>query len=175
MAIIVQNFSFALVDKNYKLKIKETLTMKPENLTVYATPRPGREQFNMSLSPNAFCPDIPTQDFVGTGSRSSIFRHATVVYGSNTGTCEALARRIAAELKKSSNVSCEVNPLNSLGQSIPRGEPVIVVIGSYDGMPPENAKAFIDSLEDLEVGSLHGVTHAVFGCGMLPFSEHLPK
>ena len=40
-----------------------------------------------------------------------------------------------------------------------------IVCASYNGGPPDNAGAFIQSLREAEPGSLKGVRYTVFGCG----------
>jgi cytochrome P450/NADPH-cytochrome P450 reductase len=53
------------------------------------------------------------------------------------------------------------------GQWLPKEQPVIIITGSYDGRPPDNARKFVTWLEALEGQELEGVSYAVFGCGKL--------
>jgi cytochrome P450/NADPH-cytochrome P450 reductase len=48
---------------------------------------------------------------------------------------------------------------------LPREGAVVIVTASYNGHPPDNAKAFCQWLEALPPGALEGVRYAVFGCG----------
>ncbi|KAK1149532.1 hypothetical protein N8T08_005081 [Aspergillus melleus] len=50
MALIIQNLKFTLVDEDYTLKLMESLTIKPDNLWAFATPRPGRNKLDAKLS-----------------------------------------------------------------------------------------------------------------------------
>ncbi|GMG29364.1 unnamed protein product [Aspergillus oryzae] len=93
---------------------------------------------------------------------------ATILYGSNTGTCEALAHRLAIEMSSKGRFVCKVQPMDEIEhRRLPRGQPVIIVTGSYDGRPPENARHFVKWLQSLEGNDLEGIQYAVFGCGRL--------
>lgn len=171
--MILQNFTFDLVDKSYQLKIKETLTIKPDNLKVYVTSRAGREQLSVSLAGKAV--NVPPKPQEAPAIVSGASRPATIAYGSNSGTCEALSYRIAVDLGKAGHFLCKVKTLDALVGDIPRGEPIIIVTGSYDGGPPGNAIGFMKWLTDLEDGTLTGASHVVFGCGMLSCRDCIPS
>jgi cytochrome P450/NADPH-cytochrome P450 reductase len=53
------------------------------------------------------------------------------------------------------------------GRRLPKAQPVIIITGSYDGSPPDNAREFVTWLQSLEGKELEGVSYAVFGCGKL--------
>lgn len=88
----------------------------------------------------------------------------SIFYGSNTGTCEALAQTLA-NAASGHGYSAQVAALDSATDSLPRGEPVVVITASYEGEPPDNAAHFMQWLRNLKGSEIEGVQYAVFGCG----------
>ncbi|PYI30059.1 cytochrome P450 [Aspergillus indologenus CBS 114.80] len=164
LVLCLQNFSMSLVDKDYDLQLKETLTIKPDNLWAHATPRPGREILKSSLLAASTVPPSSEAFAARTASEASI--PATILYGSNSGTCEALAHRLGSILNSKKPLRCQVKDMDaSIKDELPKSEPVIIITGSYDGRPPANAAQFVDWLTGIEGEVLQGITYAVFGCG----------
>ncbi|UDD62622.1 hypothetical protein AFCA_009935 [Aspergillus flavus] len=166
LALILQSFSLDLVDRGYTLKLKESLTIKPDNLWAYATPRPGRNVLHarLALQTNSTHPE----GLMSLKHETVESQPATILYGSNSGTCEALAHRLAIEMSSKGRFVCKVQPMDAIEhRRLPRGQPVIIVTGSYDGRPPENARHFVKWLQSLEGNDLEGIQYAVFGCGRL--------
>ncbi|KAJ7626813.1 cytochrome P450 [Roridomyces roridus] len=160
MATIIQNFDLTLVDPGYTLQIKQTLTVKPKGLKIRATPRSG---VNLYASYG-----------VGSGLRTrqlpSIVEDVSgppmyVFYGSNTGTSEAFAQRIAGEAA-SYGFRASIGTLDSaMGKLVPDG-PLVIITASFEGQPADNATAFMDWLRTMiKPGQFNGVRYAVFGCG----------
>ena len=101
----------------------------------------------------------------------------TILYGSNTGTCEALAQRLAVDAT-AHGYKASVESLDSAARSVPKSQPVIVITASYEGQPPDNARRFIESISELNDDDLEGVNYAVFGCGhrdWVPTFHRIPK
>ena len=83
-------------DANYDLRIKQTLTMKPKDFYMRATVREGRATNNLT--------DAPSKESHGTklphgqesrddqSDNSGPKAGLSIFYGSNTGTCQALAQ-----------------------------------------------------------------------------------
>ena len=179
MVMLLQNFNFVL-RPGYDLAIKQTLTIKPGNMTMRAILRDGltattlERRLNGTISPET------------TGAASSHAKngangdHAdgkagtplTVLYGSNSGTCEALAQRVATDAAEHGFRATKIDCLDSANQNLPRDQPVVVITASYEGLPPDNAGLFVTWLESLSKkkdegaeDQLKGVDYAVFGCG----------
>ena len=87
-----------------------------------------------------------------------------ILYGSNAGTCEALAASLASTASNH-GYGPKIMPLDNAVGKIPMGQPVIVIISSYEGEPPDNAAHFVEWLEGLGEKDLQGTHYAVFGCG----------
>lgn len=168
LAMLLQRFDMSLADPGYQLAVKETLTLKPEGLRVRFATRPGRSDAELARAAIAGAP-------TGTGPRPgaspesvpSVEPHGgrvQVLFGSNAGTSEAFARRVA-ERGTQLGYTVRVQPLDEATDSLERDGVVVVVTSSYEGLPPDNAKEFVDWVEGLPAGSLDGVRHAVLGCG----------
>ncbi|KAL5363549.1 cytochrome P450 [Aspergillus floccosus] len=161
MALILRDFSFSLADPHYELKIQKNLTIKPTGLYVHATPRPGKRDLPPD-SPTVQCLSTPKTEHA---TESGIQRSVTVLYGSNSGTCELMARRMTAVLAKHGLFPRHTKELDSSVDRLPKNEPVIIITGSYDGKPPGNAVRFTQWLTPGKPDQLNGVRYAVFGCG----------
>jgi cytochrome P450/NADPH-cytochrome P450 reductase len=168
---------FELIDhEEYQLKIKTTLTIKPDGLRIKVRPRQGRATFPVSApvttngtsavvvaAPPAAMPDISPTEITAAD------RHNTpllVLYGSNLGTAEGIAREIAAD-GAHRGFAVTVGPLDEHAKALPREGAVVVVTASYNGNPPDNAAAFCKRLRDpgLPSDAFAGVRYTVFGCG----------
>ncbi|MEU9479012.1 cytochrome P450 [Streptomyces sp. NPDC048191] len=147
---------------DYRLTVKETLTLKPEGFTLTLTPRtpadrvhaplPGaaRPQQDGTAAPDA----LPARVRPGT---SALFLH-----GSNYGTCRAFAAQLADE---AAAVGCatEVAALDAYADALPTDRAVVITAASYNGRPTDDAGAFTAWLDGTP--DLTGVTYAVLGFG----------
>jgi cytochrome P450/NADPH-cytochrome P450 reductase len=101
MASVIQKFDLSLVDPSYTLEIKQTLTVKPKDLFIRAAPRAGAVHLQATPSSALMVNRDAVQPVSGPKSMA-VERPSTglpfyVLYGSNTGTSEAFAQRIANE------------------------------------------------------------------------------
>jgi cytochrome P450/NADPH-cytochrome P450 reductase len=106
---------------------------------------------------------------VATLRAEPVAKHDTpllVLYGSNMGTAEDLASRIAAD-GEAYGYTAAAAPLDDWVDRLPREGAVVIVTSSYNGRPPDNAIQFCNWLESGALGEdeLKGVNYAVFGCG----------
>ena len=144
----------------YELRIRETLTLKPEGLRIRARVRqPVARPLSTRPAP------VPV---VSTPVASEAPRvHDTpllLLYGSNSGASESFARRIASD-GQARGYAAKVAPLDAYVGKLPKEGAVILVTASYNGQPPDNARAFDAWVSELPEGALLGVRYAVFGCG----------
>jgi cytochrome P450 / NADPH-cytochrome P450 reductase len=163
LGMILQHFD--LIDHtNYQLKIKQTMTLKPDNFTMKVKLRDKKilDPFFASTTETKESQSKPVTakgTFHGVNNRPLL-----VLYGSNMGTAEGVAREIA-DLASSYGVSSEVATLDDHVGKMPTDGAVIIVTSSYNGKPPKNARKFVKWLDTVEAGQLKGVHYAVFGCG----------
>lgn len=166
LAIILQNFNLRMADPQYQLKIKQTLTIKPDNFAIKVSLRPGidsttieRQLFGgLSVSKhNEQREAVPT-------TVNSQQKPMTVLYGSNSGTCEGLSQKLASAAG-SHGFSASVKSLDSVIDKFPVDQPVIIMSSSYEGQPPDNAALFAEWLKSTDASKFKGAQYAVFGCG----------
>lgn len=164
-AMLLQYFDFRLDDPNYKLAIKQTLTVKPKDLFMHATLRKGIDPLNlekMMTSDSQKAAQVPgvSKKADDKGSEKPI----SIYFGGNMGTCESLAQT-AAQSSAAHGFKAVVKPLNEATDNLPKDHPVIIITASYEGEPPDNANLFFNWLRKLDGEPLKGVQYSVFGCG----------
>nr|Q9Y8G7.1 RecName: Full=Bifunctional cytochrome P450/NADPH--P450 reductase; AltName: Full=Cytochrome P450foxy; AltName: Full=Fatty acid omega-hydroxylase; AltName: Full=P450foxy; Includes: RecName: Full=Cytochrome P450 505; Includes: RecName: Full=NADPH--cytochrome P450 reductase [Fusarium oxysporum]BAA82526.1 fatty acid omega-hydroxylase (P450foxy) [Fusarium oxysporum] len=169
MVVLFQNFNFTMTDPNYALEIKQTLTIKPDHFYINATLRHGMTPTELehvlagngatSSSTHNIKAAANLDAKAGSGKPMAIF------YGSNSGTCEALANRLASDAPSHGFSATTVGPLDQAKQNLPEDRPVVIVTASYEGQPPSNAAHFIKWMEDLDGNDMEKVSYAVFACG----------
>ncbi len=187
IGMILQRFK--LIDHtNYQIKFKETLTIKPAGFKIKIKKRTDRER-NVAvegqglvpphqaviLSPSVPVQPLPTLPVsVPTAVLASAAQPATapsgppllVLYGSNLGTAEEIARQIA-QAGEGQGFQTTIAPLDEYARKLPRQGVVTIVSASYNGTPPDNAVEFCEWLRsgELSANALEGVNYTVFGCG----------
>lgn len=98
LASIIQKFDLVLADPSYSLEIKQTLTIKPKNLRIHARLR--SDPSFASYTPQT---SAPTATTVAALANATITPTALcggplyVFYGSNTGSSESFAGRLASD------------------------------------------------------------------------------
>ena len=149
---------FDLIDyANYDLKVRETLTVKPADFRIRVRVRTPPT----AMAPIAAATVAEHSVALTTQNRGTPL---LVLYGSNLGTAEGIARELA-ETGASLGFQTEAETLDAYAGKIPKQGAVLIVTASYNGTPPDNARKFIDWLEHAPVSDLTGVNYAVFGCG----------
>ncbi|KAH9213493.1 fatty acid hydroxylase [Leptodontidium sp. 2 PMI_412] len=166
-ALLLQNFNFRFDDPSYQLSIKQTLTIKPKDFFMHAT---LRDHIDLTYLEKALH-DPASQGKSSEKDRkikSSVSgkpkKPMVILYGSNAGTCEALAQNLA-RVAGSRGYLAQVNPMDSAVDKVPEGQPVVLISSSYEGQPPDNAAHFVEWIQNLQGPKLEGVKYAVFGCG----------
>ncbi|CCE00185.1 cytochrome P450 [Bradyrhizobium sp. STM 3809] len=162
LGMILQRFK--LIDhQRYQLHLKETLTMKPEGFKIKVRPRNDRDR----SAPPSSRPGTAAQ---GPSVQSARTRpgHNTpllVLYGSNLGTAEDMATRVA-DLAEVNGFSTRLAPLDDFAGQLPKDGGVLIFCASYNGAPPDNAGKFVSWLHgELAPDAFKGLRYAVFGCG----------
>ena len=157
---------FRLIDVNrYQMHLKETLTIKPDGFKIKVRPRtrqgarraiPARPR--RRLAPGAAAaPRARTRP----GHNTPLL----VLYGSNLGTAEELATRVA-DLAEVNGFATKLAPLDDFVGKLPEQGGVLIFCASYNGAPPDNATQFVKWLGgDLPKDAFAKVRYAVFGCG----------
>ncbi|NNE51280.1 MAG: cytochrome P450 [Sulfitobacter sp.] len=162
MGMILQRFE--LVDHtNYKLKIKESMSIKPDGFKMKVRLREDIQR--STLVPGAMPEgESSAGGLSDTAKRPSHGTPALVLYGSNLGTTEDYARDLARSADMS-GFDVTLAELDEYTGKLPTSGAIIIACASYNGTPPDNAQKFVDWLENAEAGTASGVHFAVFGCG----------
>ena len=134
LAMMLQRFDLSAADPNYQLKIKQTLTIKPDGLHMYARRRPVTIVDAGSPAPQQAT--APDRQAVANGIP------IRVLYGSNAGTSQAFAQRIANDAR-ARGYTASVDTLDSAAGHLPTDGAVVIVTSSYEGQPPDNARDFV--------------------------------
>lgn len=89
-----------------------------------------------------------------------------VLWGSQTGTSEKLAKRIAKEAGGRGYAATLVDMGQFTQAQLGGDQSILIVSSTYgDGEPPDNARAFWEHLTKLPLGSLSGARFSVCGLG----------
>lgn len=178
MAMLLQNFDFTLDDPSYELQYKQTLTTKPKGFYMRASLRHGRTATDLehrlagsvgsggvTSNPKATTARQGTRSSsAGPGGRAEA-KPMSIFFGSNTGTCESLAQRLATNAASHGFAATVVEPMDTATEKLPTDRPVVIFTASFEGQPPDNAAAFCGWLRRLEADELRDVSYSVFGCG----------
>ena len=99
LAMVIQKFDITMDDPSYTLEIKQQLTVKPKGFYCHAIPR-ARSSSPIAVAPTSPLVGLPqvsqgaqTSAESGTEAKHKLY----VAYGSNTGTSQTFAQRIASE------------------------------------------------------------------------------
>lgn len=162
LGMILQKFD--LIDHDhYQLKIKQTMTLKPDHFTMRVKPRVNKDTDVATLQ-NISSPTKKDNQSLNSSFKSTNNQPLLVLYGSNMGTAKGIAYEMA-EKASSYGIRSEVAALDEAINNLSTGGAVLIITSSYNGKPPKNARKFVQWLETLEPGKLNGVHYAVLGCG----------
>lgn len=167
LAMILQRYR--LIDHtDYQLKVKETLTLKPDGFKIKLRKRTDAERATSQEDSIAVQPkkaEVPPQITWTTEHAPQHHTPLLVLYGSNMGSSEELAQRIAGDGEAQGYVTT-VAPLDDHVGKLPQEGGLVIVTSSYNGKPPDNAVRFCEWLETDEfAAACQGVRYTVFGCG----------
>ena len=164
IGMILQRFKLIDIHR-YQMVLKETLTIKPDGFKIKVRPRAdqdrgayaGRTATTAAASTAAAAPRARTRP----GHNTPLL----VLYGSNLGTAEELATRVA-DLAEVNGFATKLAPLDDFVGKLPEQGGVLIFCASYNGAPPDNATQFVKWLgSELPKDAFAKVRYAVFGCG----------
>src|ERR1700684_1231222 len=143
--------------------LKETLTIKPDGFKIKVRARADKDR-------GAYAGRATTTAAVSSAATAPRTRpgHNTpllVLYGSNLGTAEELATRVA-DLAEVNGFATRLAPLDDFVGKLPEQGGVLIFCASYNGASPDNATQFVKWLGgDLPKDAFAKLRYAVFGCG----------
>jgi cytochrome P450/NADPH-cytochrome P450 reductase len=153
LALVLQKFAIA-DPHSYRLQIKQTLTIKPDDFQIRVRPRLAHERATVSTPVETGSPRAATADIRAVGVQ------LTVGYGSNLGASEELAERIADRAGQA-GFDVTLSTLDELAAAMPTSGLLVVVTSSYNGKAPDNAQRF----DGIDLPRLDGLRYALLGNG----------
>lgn len=167
MAMLLQNFNFVMDDPSYDLEYKQTLTIKPKDFFARAILRDNLTATKLERRLAGSAPESDEADNKTNGAavNNDQGQPMVIAYGSNSGTCESMAHRLAADAPRHGFKVTTLDCMDAVNGQLPKDRPVVFVTPSYEGAPADNAAHFVSWLEAIKDKSLEGVNYAVFGCG----------
>lgn len=166
LALILQNFNLRLADSQYQLSVRQTLTIKPFGFSIKVSLRPGIDPVHIEkrMFGGQEAARNEREKTTQVAKNVANLKPMSVFYGSNSGTCEGLAQKLASTAN-GQGFSATVKALDSAIDAFPRDQPVVIVSASYEGLPPDNAAHFTAWLKGADKTKFEGAHCAVFGCG----------
>jgi cytochrome P450 / NADPH-cytochrome P450 reductase len=163
IGMILQRFK--LIDVNrYQMHLKETLTIKPDGFKIKVRPRTDKER-GAYAGRTTTTPAVSTASAPRARTRPGHNTPLLVLYGSNLGTAEELATRVA-DLAEVNGFATKLAPLDEFVGKLPEQGGVLIFCASYNGAAPDNATQFVKWLGgDLPKDAFAKLRYAVFGCG----------
>ncbi|MEU5400686.1 cytochrome P450 [Streptomyces sp. NPDC005963] len=168
LGLIVHRYRL-LDHDDYQLKIKETLTLKPDGFSLTPVRRTNDERraATLALTPTAntattsttATPTPPTT--MGLRAPGTTL---TVLYGSNLGTSRSLAEGFAEQGTRH-GFTTTVRKLDDAVGRLDPDSPHLIVAASYNGRPTDDAARFITWLETTAAAELPAIPYAVLGVG----------
>src|SRR3954465_10334046 len=156
---------FKLCDhQRYQMVLKETLTIKPEGFRIKVRPRTDKDHgaFSGTTTIAATARATPVPE---ARTRPGHNTPLLVLYGSNLGTAEELATRVA-DLAEVNGFATKLGSLDDYVGKLPEQGGVLIFCASYNGAAPDNATQFVKWLEgDIPKDAFAKLRYAVFGCG----------
>ena len=168
LAVVLQNF--ALHDSaDYKLAVKETLTLKPDHFTMRVRARRPHERMSQVPAGAAHTApggDAPSAALEGAGQA------LTILTGTSLGTCRDIAAELA-ERAAAGGFSVRQAALDECADGFPESGMLIVVTSTYNGRAPDNAQKLEAAIlgKHLAEKRCPHLRYALLGCGNTQWRE----
>ena len=133
VATIFQRFDLVMDDPSYQLREKQTVTLKPEGFYIRAYPRNRTARLYTTPSSTQLLHGIAKQKpslsaSVDVADGQPLY----VLYGSNSGTSEGFAQRVASDAP-THGFQPSIGTLDSAAEKIPTDGPVVIITASFEG------------------------------------------
>src|SRR5258708_4764628 len=130
---------FRLIDVNrYQMHLKETLTIKPDGFKIKVRPRTDNDRGAYAGHATAATTARTSAPVSAGRTRPGHNTPLLVLYGSNLGTAEELATRVA-DLAEVNGFATKLAPLDDYVGKLPEQGGVLIFCASYNGAAPDNA------------------------------------
>jgi cytochrome P450/NADPH-cytochrome P450 reductase len=164
LGMILQRFKLIDIHR-YQMVLKETLTIKPDGFKIKVRPRADQDRGAYAGPSAGTAVASAAAPAPRARTRPAHNTPLLVLYGSNLGTAEELATRIA-DLAEVNGFATKLAPLDDFVGKLPEQGGVLIFCASYNGAPPDNATQFVKWLgSELPKDAFTKVRYAMFGCG----------
>ncbi|SHW22900.1 sulfite reductase subunit alpha (flavoprotein) [Mycobacteroides abscessus subsp. abscessus] len=161
IATLVHRYRFVDVE-HYTLRTHSDVLRKPEGFYVELIRRTPEERRQADAAVAA-APVTQSRAAVPAGTK------LLVLHGSNLGNCRSLAQQLGDEAVDL-GYETTVAALDSVTGALPEDGAVVVVAASYNGMPTDDARAFVEWLDGSDA-TAPAVPYAVLGVGDRNWAE----
>lgn len=161
LAVILQRFAIS-DPHDYRFRIKETLTLKPEDFYIRAKRRKPHERLRID-TPAAPVVEAKSPESVAIEGAGTPF---TVLYGTSLGTSRDVAEHLA-EQAHHLGFAVKTAAIDDYANELPSEGVLVIVTATYNGKAPDSARQFAARIERGELHStpLPKLRYAVLGCG----------
>ncbi|WP_019450439.1 cytochrome P450 [Cupriavidus sp. BIS7] len=158
LALMLRNFAFH-DPHDYQFRLKETLTIKPDNFVLRARRRRPHERLVTHSVPQA-ATDTAQSEVRGHGQAM------TVLCASSLGTARELAEQIHAGAV-AAGFDAKLADLDDAAGALPTSGLAIVVAATYNGRAPDSGRKFEAMLDAGDAAGYRadGLRIAMLGCG----------
>jgi cytochrome P450/NADPH-cytochrome P450 reductase len=142
--------------------LKETLTVKPDGFRIKVKRRAEADRPHAA----SVTPVAEVRETVAPpAARPTHNTPLLALYGSNLGTAEEYAHRLA-ETAEINGFATTLDALDHHVEPPPKQGGLVIFCASYNGAPPDNASKYVAWLRDQAAAdAFAGVKYVVFGCG----------
>lgn len=177
LALIIRHFNVEFDDPNYELNTGGTLVQKPNGLHIRiyereGYPYEGPGEVQIRKSGGSISGTVQTDTEVAAESNGQTLN---IFVGSNAGICRNLGAQLRS-MALAQGFASDVYDLDAAIEKLSPDNVNLIVTSSYEGEPPDNARAFVDWLQhEATAADLEGVKYAVFGAGNIEWTATYQK
>ena len=174
----LQKFDVEKVDPNYEMQLTGQMGVKPVNFKIRVRRRADRS-LNVGIPGGARQEHEKARQTQqqaqhshqnGVSATYEVKKPVSVFFGGNMGTSESLVQALERSAPTYGLELIDNQDLDTATKSktLPTDRPTVIIIPSYEGRPPDNAKKFVSWIEQLASKGEKlptGTKFAVFGVG----------
>ena len=173
MAMLLRRFAIG-DPHSYKLAIKETLSIKPDDFWMRIRLRQPHERLQLASAAPSLANDDAIGSVAGTGQQFA------VLYGSSLGTARDIAEEIAERARLDGfDVTVRSMDESFKGGAAPQDKVIVIVTATYNGRAPDSAVEVERALDAglFDDADWSGARVAVLGIGnsQWPNYQFFPK
>lgn len=157
LGMLLQRFEL-IKDPTYQLRTRVTITVKPTDFHIQVRRRADRP-----IDKAEPVAATTTQSAAGPAGSNAHHTLLAVLFGSNLGTAEGVATRLAQEATER-GYDVTLGSLDDYVEQLP-AKAAVIVCSSYNGLPPDNAIKFHHWVDEAGAEAFKDLSYTVFGCG----------